>query len=307
MDTQDKKKVSPGTELALIKKNITDSVMARLQPLLDSKELRLPPNYSAGNALQSAWFELLEIKNKDKKPALEVCTKESIANSLYRMVTMGLSAAKKQVAFIVYGEKLTCQPEYHGNIALAKRYGGVKQVNAGVIYKNDVFKYAVNTETGRKKILAHEQDIENIDDSNIRGAYCVLTFEDGSEPYLEVMSMDQIKKSWDMGQMKGNSDAHKNFTGEMVKKTVTSRACKLFITSSDDAALYADDETRDLPAQSRNEKVLQSGNKRELSVADTDFEEVGRTHSRETAEYPMTPNEATPAGELYQGPAEPIY
>ena len=266
---------SNASKLALLKKNITDSVMNRIQPLLDTKQLRVPANYAVGNALQDAWFVLLETKTKDKRPVLDACTHESIANSLYRMVTWGLSASKQQVAFIAYGDKLVCMQEYHGKIALAKRLGGVKQVNAGVVYQNDIFKYAVNTETGRKKIIEHSQELENIDDGKIRGAYAVLTFEDGSEPYIEVMSLPQIHISWEMGSQNGKGDVHKNFSGEMCKKTVISRACKLFITGSDDASLFDDGEyNRDYHKENRDEKVqLQSG-KKTLAIDNVEYQEV---------------------------------
>jgi recombination protein RecT len=263
-----------GTELALLKKNITDQVMERIAPMVESKEIRLPANYSVGNALTSAFFDLQEIKVQGKS-VLEVCTKSSIANALFKMAVWGLSSAKKQVAFIAYGETLTCQPEYHGNIALAKRYGGVAQVNAGVIYQNDVFEYAVNAETGRKKIIKHEQAVENISDDHIKGAYAVLTFADGTEPFLDVMSIDQIRKSWLQGAAKGNSPAHKNFPGEMCKKTVSSRACKLFFTTSDDSVLMDDDEI-DIPITNRDEKVKEKGSKKHIDIHDTEFEEVGK-------------------------------
>lgn len=289
METKDKKtEPGKGTELALLKKNITDSVMARINPMIEAKEIRLPANYSVGNALTSAFFDLQEIKDRNGKSVLETCSTVSIANALFKMSVWGLSSAKKQVAFIAYDGHLNCQPEYHGNIALAKRYGGVAQVNAGVIYKDDVFEYSVNAMTGRKKIIKHDQELENINDDQIRGAYAVLTFTDGSEPFLEVMSMDQIKKAWMQGAAKGNSPAHKNFSGEMAKKTVISRACKLFFTSSDDSVLMDDNDLNgvDIPVTARDEKVKEKGSKKELNIQDATFEEVdkGESHAPENNE-----------------------
>jgi len=49
--------------------------------------------------------------------------------------------------------------------------------------------------------------------------------------------MAQIQKSWEQGPTKGQSPAHKNFPGEMAKKTVINRACKLLIAASDDSVL----------------------------------------------------------------------
>lgn len=265
-----------GNELAIIKKNITDSVMSRIQPMIENKEIRLPSNYSVGNAMQSAWLELLEIKTKDGRSALESCSQSSIANALYKMCIWGLSVAKKQVAFIAYGDQLRCNPEYHGNIALARRYGNVKDVYAGVVYKDDEFKFAVDVE-GRKSIVIHNQALENIKDNDIIGAYAVLTFEGEKKPYLEIMSMDQIRKSWMQGATQGNSPAHKNFPGEMAKKTVISRACKLFWTTSDDSALMEtdDDDLNSSPAtDARNAKVNQEGNKGKITTEDVPYEDV---------------------------------
>lgn len=51
------------------------------------------------------------------------------------------------------------------------------------------------------------------------------------------MTIQQIKQAWMQGAMKGQSGAHKNFTDQMAKKTVISRALKLYISSSDDEYL----------------------------------------------------------------------
>jgi recombination protein RecT len=112
----------------------------------------------------------------------------------------------------------------------------MKNIYAGVIYKGDVFEYAIDTTTGMKKITSHQQRMENLDDAKIIGAYAVVAFDDGSVN-TEIMTMAQIQKSWEQGPTKGKSPAHTNFPGEMAKKTVINRACKLLIASSDDSVL----------------------------------------------------------------------
>jgi recombination protein RecT len=228
----------------LVLKNLQAETMAKVEEYVNELKkdggLRLPENYAVGNQLRLAWMNLLEVKDRNGKPALEICTKTSIANALLSMCVQGLSVYKKQGDFIIYGNQLTFNREYHGTIALAKRYGGVKDVVANVIYKDDVFKYTVDPMTGIKKIIEHTQDIENLD-GDIRGAYAVLTFEN-KDPFVDIMSIREIKQSWMQGPMKGQSPAHKNFPGEMCKKTVISRACKLFVSGSDDAGLFDDNE-----------------------------------------------------------------
>ena len=215
---------------------MVEKVLTKVNSLKEIGGIALPPDYSAENALRSAWLILQEMKDKANLPVLQSSTPDSIANSLFNMVVQGLNPAKHQCSFILYGNKLTLQREYAGSIALARRYSSMKNIYAGVIYKGDVFEFAIDTTTGMKKITSHAQRMENLDDSKIIGAYAVVTFDDGSVN-TEIMTMAQIQKSWEQGPTKGQSPAHKNFPGEMAKKTVINRACKLLIAASDDSVL----------------------------------------------------------------------
>lgn len=230
--------MSENKELAIVEKNITDNVLARLNEFEKQGAINLPSTYSAANALKSAYLILKET-NKDGKCVLETCTKESIANSLLNMCIQGLSPVKKQCYFIPYGNQLKLSKSYLGNIAATKRLKGVKDVFAEIIYEGDEFEYEIDLETGLKKITKHEQSFMNIDIAKIKGAYAVIIRED--EPnYVEVMNINQIKNSWNQGSMKGQSGAHKNFTDQMCKKTVINRACKNFLDTSDDSDILVE-------------------------------------------------------------------
>jgi len=255
-------------EKAVVKqeKNIADSVLARVNQFEELGELRLPKDYNAGNALKSAWLILQETVDRDNKPVLQSCSKESIANALFNMVVQGLSPMKRQCSFVAFGGKLTLMREYNGTIALAKRFGGVVDVTANVIYKDDKFEYEINPETGRKRVVNHIQAFANIDDNKIVGAYATLTMQDGSTQ-TEVMTIQQIRQSWGQGAAKGNSPAHKNFPGEMAKKTVIVRACKMLINSSNDAVLgYGEDrEETDTVVERSRQEIADNANKEEIS------------------------------------------
>ncbi|MEI7501509.1 MAG: RecT family recombinase, partial [Bacteroidota bacterium] len=207
---------------------MVEKVLTKVNSLKEIGGIALPPDYSAENALRSAWLILQDMKDKTNLAVLKTSTPDSIANALFNMVVQGLNPAKHQCSFILYGDKLTLQREYAGSIALARRYSSMKHIYAGVIYKGDVFEYAIDTTTGMKKITSHTQRMENLDDSKIIGAYAVVTFDDGSVN-TEIMTIAQIQKSWEQGSTKGKSPAHTNFPGEMAKKTVINRACKLLI------------------------------------------------------------------------------
>lgn len=268
-----------------VQEETTNLVLARVIEFQKHGQLTLPKDFSPENALKAAWFALLETKDRNKKSVLDTCTKGSITNALFEMILQGLNPMKKQCAFIAYGDQLQMQREYHGTIALAKRFGGVKNVFGHVIYKEDVFKYSLNKETGVKEITEHTQVIENIDNEKIRGAYAVLILEDGSQ-YIEIMNMAQIKKSWEMGAMKGKSPAHINFPDQMSIKTVISRACKLFISSSDDGSIVdlnkKEERVVEVPKNANKETIAI-----EATVITEDEEGKGKKETEKPAEKPI--------------------
>lgn len=292
----------PTTPAVQVEKTIADFVLNRVKTFTTNRDIRLPEGYSPENALKSAWLILLDTKDRTGKPALEVCEKNSVANALLNMVLQGLNPVKKQCDFIVYGDKLTMQREYHGTIALAKRYADIREPVANVIYEGDVFEYEI-LPNGYKRILKHEQALENIDENKIKGAYATLIFQDPlQEPYVEIMTMKQIQQSWMQGATKGASPAHKNFPGEMCKKTVISRACKLFISSSDDSSLF-DDDYRDERAEASKQVIAENANKEEITM-DVKAEVVEDKKSRpepQPKDAEMVTTESMPQGEKLPG------
>ena len=208
---------------------VNNAFIDALSKQLKKKEeygLSFPADYNPTNALMGAYLQLKETTDKNGNPVLTACSQESIASCLMDMVTKGLSMQKKQCYPIAYKGKLQCQVSYHGWKAMAHRYG-VKTIDAECIYDGDVFQY--HLENGRKILDKHEQDFTNIDTDKIKGAYCVITLNNGSR-YIEVMNINQIKTAWNKGYgYKENSGTHKEFTDMMAKKTVTSRACRQIV------------------------------------------------------------------------------
>lgn len=269
--TPTQQQTPPANNAVALKKfqeETVSQVQSQIQMLQEAGELKLPKDYAVGNQLKLAWLNLLEVTDRNGKSAIEVCTKESIANAFLKMVVQGLSVYKKQCDFIVYGNQLQCNPEYHGTVALARRYGGVVGVPTGnIIYEGDNFVYEIDQATGRKKIVKHEQDFMSIDNNKIKGAYATLQLSDGST-YVEIMNMNQIRQAWMQGPMKGQSPAHKNFPDQMAIKTVIGRACKLFISTSDDGGLFDDTETVEVVTPISADKVDSS--KKKIDATNTE-------------------------------------
>lgn len=225
-------------ELVKQEKTIVDSVQKRIAEMQNSGSIELPNNYSVGNALKSAYLILQETQTKDKKPVLQACTQESIANSLLDMATQGLNPSKEQCYFIAYGNKLTMSRSYLGTIALTKRIKGVKDVKGYAVYKDDKFELGFDILTGKQKILEFCPGL-NRDSKNLIGAFALI-LGDNEILHTEYMDINQIHNAWNQGSMKGNSGAHKNFPDQMAIKTVINRACKYYVSTSDDSDKIAD-------------------------------------------------------------------
>ena len=270
--------------------NISEQVLLRIEQFQKDGSMILPKNYSVENHMKSAWLVLQEVEDKEHHKALEICTKESIANSLLDMVLQGLSVSKKQGYFIVYGNKLIFQRSYFGTIALAKRAGGmVSEPVANVIYDGDDFLYEIDPKTAKVSIIKHSQKLENIDNSKIKGAYALVTLADGTTQ-VTIMSMQQIRAAWEQGTMKGNSPAHKNFAEEMAKKTVIGRACKAIINSSDDAWLYdGKEDDADSDKASIQRDAAQHSDVQIIDTTAVEFDDVSETSSSTDASQTQEP------------------
>lgn len=210
---------------------ITDRVMARIQRLESEKKIALPPNYSAENALQSAWLTLQTVVDKDKRPALSVCTPGSVANSLLDMVIQGLNSAKKQCYFIVYGNQLTLSRSYFGTQAVLQRIG--YNVDATIVWEGDTIERTV--ESARYKIVKHESPWKN-HGGKIEGVYAIVKDKkSGEELWCEMMKWEEIQNSWKKSKTYNfNNSTHREFPGEMAKRTVIERAAKNFANTRDD-------------------------------------------------------------------------
>lgn len=259
-------------EIALITKDITDTVSKKIGELEESG-LKLPSNYNYQNALKSAFFAISKVKtgrDSGYKPALEVCNKSSIANSLLNMVTQGLNPAKNQCYFIVYGKELQLQRSYFGTVSVLKRLDEIKDIYAEVIHEDDTFQIGSDG-IGRRIIKKFEPKFENLD-KDIIGAFAVIVKNDDDVIYT-IMTKKEIDTSWSKTKAHANA-VQKEFSQEMAKRTVLNRAAKMYVNTSDDADLlsesinqsteneYTDRKiVKDEKSESLAEKLAQSANK----------------------------------------------
>lgn len=216
--------------------NITEHVQQEIHDLVAKHDVTLPDDYAVGNAIQSAYLNLLEVKDMAGNYALSVCDKASIIRALRNMLIQGLTVDKKQGYFIVYGNQLTFQRSYFGTLTVAKRFADVVDVIPQVVVEGD----DITTEiiNGEERVIQHIRKNrfgKQITKENIIGAYCVVRLRNGVERWT-VMDKWQIQAAWNKSRSKAQA-VHNEFPDQMAMRTVINRALKLVINSSNDSPL----------------------------------------------------------------------
>lgn len=252
--------------LTINQKSIVDVVGDKINSFLMNGELALPKNYSIENAMKFAWLALQEVKDKDNRPALEVCTKDSVVNSLLSMVVQGLNVGKNQGHFIVYGNRLNFQRSYFGTMAITKMVEPrIDDFAFAVVYQGDKFKYGIHQ--GRKMVSEHEQELDNVQKDKIRAAYCMALDHEGNVFRTEIMTLAEIHQSWkqskqnpfdDKGHLRPGT-VHAKFTSDMCLRTVINKCCKPIINTSTDSQLLLDiiKKTEDLADRAAAEAEIE--------------------------------------------------
>jgi recombination protein RecT len=207
----------------LVAKDFTEGMVVKIKQK-EKFGLTFPKDYNYTNELMSAMLILQDTQDMNKKPVLQSCTRASIENALIEMVTDGLSIRKKQCYPVAYAGKLSCQPSVYGATCVARRYG-LADINAEVVYEGDKFSYTIKN--GKKTIVEHTQEIDNIDNDKIKGAYAVAVMKDGTVK-TEVMTIKQIKTAWKQGfgYKENGNGVHQKFADQMAMKTVKNRLLK---------------------------------------------------------------------------------
>ncbi|PWG00976.1 recombinase RecT [Levilactobacillus bambusae] len=213
------------------------SVIAQVQSTVakmkEEQGLKLPPNYSAGNALQMAWLKLsAPQQGKDTRPILQRCDTGSVQKALLDMVIQGLSPAKNQCYFIPYGDQCTMLRSYFGSITVLKNLTNVKDIKAQAVFKGDEFEIGSDDQMNLV-VKKYVPKFENRDNP-IVGAFAYIEQVDGQKVWT-VMTKKEIDSSWSQSKM---HNVQQKFSQEMAQRTIINRAAKFFINGSNDNDLF---------------------------------------------------------------------
>lgn len=228
-------------ENKLQKINVGDQVITRVENLT-KVGFTCPKDYNFVNAIKASMLVLQELKDKNGKPALEVCTSASIATALFEMAVKGLDASKKTCYFIVRGDKMCLHESYFGKALQVRRIYPNFEPHPVIVHEGDEFEYIIDPETGYRKLVKHVQKMENLDKDFV-GGYIYIPTADGKQD-LYIMSKKMILAAWSKSSSR-ELGTHKTFPEKMAAKTLVSSACNMIINATPDLA-YAANENDDM-------------------------------------------------------------
>lgn len=244
-------------------------VYSSLQNLLESKIQALPKGFNQTRFLQNCMAVLQDTKG------IEKVEPKTIARTMLKGAFLGLDFFNRECYAIPYGNQLNFQTDYKGEIKLAKKYSinPIKDIYAKLVREGDEFQEEIID--GKQTITFRPKSFNN---GVILGAFAVALFKDGSMMY-ETMSVEEIEHVRKTFSKQSGGKAWTDSTGEMYKKTVLRRLCKLIELDFDTIEQkQAFDEGSGMEFGSQNEdkpRRQKSSLEEEFEQAiDVEFEEV---------------------------------
>lgn len=163
------------------------------------------------------------IKDSKKRDQLSKVDVKTIPICLAKGAYLGLDFFNGECYAIPYGGNMQFQTDYKGEIKLCKKYSKnpIKDIFAKVVREDDFFVEEI--ESGEQRV--HFKPVP-FSDAAMIGAFAIVVYKDGSMLY-DTMSSADIENVRNNYSKAKDSPAWKNSPGEMYKKTVLRRLCKL--------------------------------------------------------------------------------
>lgn len=209
--------------MATEKQSYLVAIHEGLSNQLDKQVAALPKDFNKQRFLQNCMTVLQGNNNFSK------CDPKTVIRTLLRGAYLGIDFFNQECYAIPYGIDCQFRYDYKGRIKVAKRYSStpIKDIYAKLVREGDEF-----TETIDNGIQTVSFKPIVFNDGNIIGAFAVCLYQDGSMKY-ETMSRADIEHTKEV--YSNNSKAWKDSFGEMCKKTVIHRLCKLIDLNFDTA------------------------------------------------------------------------
>ena len=241
-------------EVAVPKKmEMIVQIEKKLGTMLKEQVDAFPRGFNETKFLQNTLAVLKETKDIDK------CEPNSIVRCLIKGAYLDLDFFRRECYAIPYKNKetgvmeLNFQTDYKGEIRLSKKYGdNVKDIYAKLVHAGDDLEFGV-----KDGIQVLNFNPKPFNDGEIIGAFAVAVFNDGTTRY-EAMSIKEIEIIRTQFSKAPDSPAWKKSYGEMCKKVVLRRLCKLIgldFSNPEQQRAYEDGGDADLRKASETKKA----------------------------------------------------
>lgn len=199
-------------------------IQKNLLDLLVKKKDALPPGFNQQRFALNCITALSDmLKDGKKRETLNKVDPKTIPLCFIKGAYLGLDFLNGECYAIPYGTQMKFQTDYKGEIKVCKMYSKdpIKDIYAKVVREGDMYEEGV--EAGIQKLNFTPVPFSN---KPIIGSFAVVLYKDGTMKY-DSMSKDEIEHTRETYSKAKNSDAWRESTGEMYKKTVIRRLSKL--------------------------------------------------------------------------------
>lgn len=205
-------------------KDWLDGIQKGLLQQLTENKRALPKGFNQDRFILNSITVIRDmLRDSKKKKQLQEIDYTSIPICLAKGVFLGLDFFNGECYAIPYGGEMKFQTDYKGEIKLCKRYSKneIKDIFAKVVREGDFFEESVDS--GVQNVVYKPLPFSN---KPLVGAFAIVVFKDGSMLY-DTMGKEEIENVRNTYSKAANSQAWVSSTGEMYKKTVLRRLCKL--------------------------------------------------------------------------------
>lgn len=269
--------------MATTNKNYLMEVNTGLVGALEKQVDALPKDFNKQRFIQNCMTVL-----QDGQADFSKCQASTVVRTLLKGAFLSLDFFAGECYAIPYGDKCQFQTDYKGEIKLAKKYSSnpIKDIYAKVVREGDEFEEYI--ENGIQTVNFRPKTFNN---GEIIGAFAVCLYKDGSMIY-DTMSKEDIEQTRKAFSKASNSKAWTQSYGEMCKKTVLRRLCKLIdldFDSIEQRKAFEDGSAFDVKGDTQKEVTkgvdpFEEENIAETEVIDVEAVEVSEVTATESSQ-----------------------
>ena len=188
----------------------------------------------------------------DGKPKLLAASRASLFAEITKAAQSRLFLDGQEASLVPFKDQVKLMVGYKGILKMVRNSGELASINAGVVYEKDTFEYFVD-EKGEH--IKHMPDRFFKERGKPVQTYCIARIKGGNEPYIEVMSEDEVQSCRKVSRAGDDSPWNGPFADEMRKKTVIRRISKRLPMSTDLNMAINDEEFEENPVETVEPKT----------------------------------------------------